>query len=309
MTGLVDAHAHITRGIRLREVLDRMDAAGVSTAVVMAREVDERRILELRRLAPTRIVPFMGGRLIQAAFQRGSYRSNRRGVRHYRGFRDDWWRKRGESVFHKLEEALDSRRFGGIGEIRLKHRGFGPSVPEMKCDYDFEFDHPVPLRLLELAGARGLPVTVHLEIDEDRDRRLRAFSRALKLRARTKVIWAHSGPADPSTLGRMLSGHGNLLAEIMPLLRNTYAARVPYLKTFPPVANSGARLFPAWKRLFERHADRFLVGSDCRTAAEYRHLRIRMEDMRAILSQLSGRAAARIGAANARALFSAYRSF
>jgi hypothetical protein len=46
-----------------------------------------------------------------------------------------------------------------------------------------------------------------------------------------------------------------------------------------------------------------MVGSDCRTVAEYRHLAVRMDDMRTMLAQLSGRAAERIARGTASRLF------
>jgi predicted TIM-barrel fold metal-dependent hydrolase len=284
-------------------LLSRLDEAGVERAVIMVREVDEGRLGVLARRHPRRIVPFIGGRLFQASLQRGSHRRKVGGVRHYRGFREEWWRSRGEAVFRAMEKGLRSGGFRGVGEIRLKHRGFGPGVPEMKCDYDFEMDSPVILRLLRLAGRYRVPMTVHLEVDVDRRRRLDTFSRALRLVPETPVVWAHAGPCDAATLDRMLGAHPNLSAEIMPLVRNTYVHKVPYLRTFPPLTDRKGRLLTPWRRVLARRAGRLLVGSDCRTVPEYRHLRTRMEDMRGILAQLPGAAAEKIAHQNADRLF------
>lgn len=304
---LIDAHAHITRLTDLNAVAARMRDAHIAAAVVMAREVREDRILEFARRRPRLVWPMFGGRVFQRALQDGSHKSSPGGIRHYRGFRQDWWRCHEGRVFAALDAALDSGRFRGIGEIRLKHRGCGRGVPEMKCDYDFEPDHPVILRLLEVAARRRAPVVFHLEVDEDAPGRLAAFSRALASCTQARVVWAHAGPCGPATLKRMLRRHANLHAEIQPLTHNTYAGRVPMLRTFPPVTGPDGRLLRVWRELFETYADRLMFGADCRTPAEYRHLAVRAEDMRGLLAQISVRAARRIARGTAEHLYGTRR--
>lgn len=305
MLKLVDAHAHITRQADLAGVAARMRSAGISGAVVMARETKEERVLEFARLYPRLIRPMFGGRMFQRALQDGSHKSNPRGIRHYRGFREDWWRRRERRVFGVLDASLHSGLFRGVGEIRLKHRGCGAGVPEMKCDYDFEPDHWVILRLLEICALRRLPIVLHFELDEDVAGRLAAFSRALEASGRTRVVWAHSGPCPPGTLRRMLKRHPNLYAEIQPLTRNTYAARVPMLRTFPAMTRPDGRILTCWRELFEAHADRLMFGADCRTPAEYAHLPIRADDMRGLLAQVSPRASRSISRGTAERLYGA----
>jgi hypothetical protein len=300
---LADGHAHLTKLIPLRGVAALMREAGVSAAAVMVREAREERALELTRLFPGRIWPLAGGRLFQRALQAGSRRSRAGGKRSYQGFDQHWWRARQEKVFRSLEAALDSGLYHGVGEVRLKHRGFGAGVPEMKCDYDFDADHPVILRLLETCGRRGLPLVLHLEVDTNQQERLAALSRALRTAPKARVVWAHGGPCDAGTLGRMLAKHPNLWAEIQPLVRNTYAGKVPFLRTFPALTDRDGRLLPQWRRLWIRRAHRLLFGSDCRSSPEYRHLRERAEDMRALLAQLPSAAARRIAWGTAAALF------
>lgn len=300
---LIDAHGHITKLISFDAVAAHMEEAKVSTSIIMAREAREDRILEFARRHPRKVWAMAGGRLFQRALQAGSNRSQPRGIRHFRGFNPDWWRRRGEGVFSALEAALDSGFFRGVGEIRLKHRGFGPGVPEMKCDYDFEPDHAVILRLLDICARRHAPVVVHFEVDVDRAGRLAAFSRALDAVPGARVVWAHAGPCEPEILERMFSKHAGLFAEIQPLVHNTYARRVPYLKTFPPLVDRAGRLFARWRKLFERRADRLMFGSDCRTTPEYRHLKVRADDMRSLLAQVAPLAAKRIAHRTAETLF------
>ncbi len=288
---IFDAHAHLTRRIALEEVVARWNEAGVARAALMARETDEARLLELARRWPLRARPLIGGRLFQRALQAGARRDARGGMRRYRGFREQWWRRRGEAVFAALERELDSGRFHGVGEVRLKHKGEGPGVPEMKCDYDFDPDHPQILRLLATAAARRAAVVVHLEVDRDAASRLRAFSAALDAVPRARVVWAHGGPCAPQTLEQMLDRHPNLRAEVQTLGPNGYAPRVPMLRTFPPLTEPDGDLLPAWRRVLERHAGRLMFGSDCRTPAEYAHLRERADALRRVCVQLSPRAA------------------
>lgn len=300
---LIDVHAHITKLIPLDTVAAHMERAGVSSSVIMVREAREERVLEFARRHPRRVWAMVGGRLFQSALMAGARRSRPKGIRHYRGFDPGWWRAHGERAFRALDDALATGRFRGVGEIRLKHRGYGPRVPEMKCNYDFEPDHPVILRLLDLCAQHRVPIVVHLEVDEDRRGRLAAFSRALRAVPAAHVVWAHAGPCAPRVLEEMLARHPQLYAEIQPLLRNSYASKVPYLNTFPPLVDSSGRLLPAWRRLLERRADRLMFGSDCRTAPEYRHLKERADDMRTLLAQVSGGAAVRIARENAVQLF------
>jgi hypothetical protein len=244
-----------------------------------------------------------GGRVFQRALQDGAHKSHPGGIRHYRGFRPDWWKRKETGLFRAVERALDSGAYRGVGEVRLKHRGCGAGVPEMKCDYDFEPDHRIILRLFEICAIRRIPVVVHLEVDEDSRGRLAAFSRALSAVPKACVIWAHAGPCAATALRRMLERHPNLYAEIQPLIRNTYASQVPMLRTFPALVSAEGRLLPEWRSIFEKFADRLMFGSDCRTPAEYAHLRVRAEDMRSILAQIDPGASRFIAYATAERMF------
>lgn len=64
------------------------------------------------------------------------------------------------------------------------------------------------------------------------------------------IIWAHAGMSEPpSVIGPMMDKHPRLYADLS-------------YREWEILRGEGGTLDPAWKALLEKHADRFMVGTD-----------------------------------------------
>src|SRR5574341_2394474 len=145
-------------------------------------------------------------------------------VRPYRT-RDDmgsWTKDR--AVLAYVEERLKRGVYKGIGEF---HLGAG------------EVNDAVPRAFMDLAARHG--IVLHCHCDEG------AVEGLAKIRADARVLWAHAGmSASAATVERLVDRYPNLWVELA--LRSD-------------VAPNGT-LDPAWSALFQRHPDRFMIGTD-----------------------------------------------
>lgn len=140
---------------------------------------------------------------------------------------DDWkakWTWQADpAVGQRVAAKLDRAEFWGIGEFNL--RPTQVMLPGTKA-------------VADLARQRGL--LLHAELGDQ------ALEGLLAAYPGVRVLWAHAGIRTPSVaIGRMLERHANLWVEL--------AQRFD-------VAPNG-RLGGEWRRLFEQHSRRFLVGS------------------------------------------------
>jgi hypothetical protein len=164
-----------------------------------------------------------------------------------------------------VEERLKRGIYRGIGEFHL-----GPGAAT----------HPVPRGFVELAARYR--VFLHCHCDET------AIEELARMRQDVRVLWAHAGMGAPAaTVERLLDRYPNLWAELA--LRTDVA--------------SGGALDPAWRALFLKHADRFLVGTDTWVNSQWDRLPEIHEGTRAWLRQLPPDVAARIAHGNGDRLF------
>ena len=104
-----------------------------------------------------------------------------------------------------------------------------------------------------------------------------------------RIIWAHTGFSLPSTeVERMLRTYPGLIAEL------SYRSGI---------TDSSGKISDAWRHLFERYSDRFLLGSDTWIDARWDEYAQIMGAYRPWLSQLSAETAQRIAWGNAARLF------
>ncbi len=143
-----------------------------------------------------------------------------------------------EGVPERAREALASGQYYGIGELHL----IGGFVPDWRS--------PVISGLIALGIEHDVPLLLHTEFS--RNTYLLELCRAYP---RLKVLWAHAGSIlPPAAVDEVMQACPNVWTEL--------SARDPWRFVNNPITGDDGALLPDWRRLVERHPDRFLVGSD-----------------------------------------------
>ncbi len=102
-----------------------------------------------------------------------------------------------------------------------------------------------------------------------------------------RVLWAHAGMSSgPAEVGRLVDASPDLLVELA--LRSDVAP--------------GGKLDPAWRDLFVRRADRFMVGTDTWVSSRWGSYIEVQNDARTWLRQLPPELARRLATENAESL-------
>jgi hypothetical protein len=139
----------------------------------------------------------------------------------------------GSSIWH-----LDPETPAYLAE-RLElgvHRGIG----EFHLFDDAATTTPVVRQVAAMAVARGIVLHVHADAGP-----VRAL---FEIEPGLTILWAHAGmSAPPAEIGALLERYPRLIVEL-----SFRAGEIA----------PGGRLDPAWRELFTRHPERFMIGSD-----------------------------------------------
>ncbi len=172
---------------------------------------------------------------------------------------------RDPSVLDYVEERLERGIYRGIGEFHL-----GPG----------DAASPVVVGIHRMAARQGL--FLHAHTDDV------AVEELLQLKPEVPILWAHAGmSASADTVGRLLERYQTLWVELS--LRFDVAP--------------GGTLDPAWRSLFLRFPDRFMVGTDTWVNAQWQRLPGIIGRFRVWLRQLPPDVAKQIASENAERLF------
>lgn len=181
-----------------------------------------------------------------------------------RGDMASWPRDAGVAAY--VEQRLASGVYRGIGESH-----FGVD----------DVEAPVTKRFAELAAPRDLFMQCHVDAA--------TIEKMAVTYPRLRLLWAHAGmSADAETVGRLLDRFPRLWVELS--LR--YGDVAP-----------GGTLDPAWRALFQRHPDRFMLGTDTWTTSRWESLRATAEEAQRWLLQLPREVAEKIAYGNGERLF------
>ena len=168
------------------------------------------------------------------------------------------------TVVPYLEQRLARPIYRGIGEFHLNGSDAG---------------FPVVRQVAELARRHGLFLHCHCDTA--------AAEILVGLVPGVRVLWAHAGmSSDPAEVGRLVDASPDLLVELA--LRSDVAP--------------GGKLDPAWRDLFERRADRFMVGTDTWVSSRWGSYIEVQNDARTWLRQLPPEVARRLATENAESL-------
>jgi hypothetical protein len=168
------------------------------------------------------------------------------------------------TVVPYLEQRLARPIYRGIGEFHLTGA---------------EARSPIVRQVAELAGRHGLFLHCHCDAA--------AAEILVGLVPGVRVLWAHAGMGSgPDEVSRLVGLSADLLVELA--LRSDVAP--------------GGQLDPAWRDLFLRHADRFMVGTDTWVSSRWGSYVEVQNDARIWLRQLPPEVARRLATENAEAL-------
>ena len=168
------------------------------------------------------------------------------------------------TVVPYLEQRLARPVYRGIGEFHLTGA---------------EARAPIVRQVAELAGRHGLFLHCHCDAE--------AIAILAGLAPGVTVLWAHAGmSAAPAEVGQLVDAWPNLVVELA--LRSDVAP--------------GGQLDPAWRDLFVRHADRFMVGTDTWIPSRFAEYVDVQNRARAWLRQLPPDVANRVASENAELL-------
>jgi hypothetical protein len=168
------------------------------------------------------------------------------------------------TVVSYLEQRLTRPIYRGIGEFHL-------SGSDARA--------PVVRQVAELAARHSLFLHCHCDAE--------ATEILLGLVPGVRVLWAHAGMSSgPDEVGRLVGASKNLFVELA--LRSDVAP--------------GGQLDPAWRDLFVRHPDRFMVGTDTWVASRWESLVGVQAAARTWLGQLPPHLARRVASDNADSL-------
>jgi predicted TIM-barrel fold metal-dependent hydrolase len=188
-------------------------------------------------------------------------------LRPYRSRQDmsGWHSDRAVQAY--IEDRLKRGVYRGIGEFHLAAA---------------HVEAPVVRRCAELAGQHQL--FLHVHVDDH------AMERLLTRYPQVRFLWAHAGmSATAATVERLLTGSSRLWVELS--LRGDVAA--------------GGSLDPAWRALFVRFPDRFMVGTDTWMTSRWQVVADGMQQTRHWLAQLPRDIAEQLAFRNGERLFGA----
>ncbi|MFT5508551.1 MAG: hypothetical protein ACI89J_001627 [Hyphomicrobiaceae bacterium] len=141
------------------------------------------------------------------------------------------YRRRGEistwmhdpTVIDYVEKNLAKNKYYALGEFHA---------------YGADIETPVLQKLIGLAKKHNLLLHAHSDVD--------AVERIFKTYPGARVLWAHSGFDRPDAVSTLLAKHKRLWADLA--FRSDHA--------------NGNVVDPEWRKVFEAHPDRFMVGTD-----------------------------------------------
>ncbi|WP_072393586.1 amidohydrolase family protein [Hyphomicrobium sp. CS1BSMeth3] len=169
------------------------------------------------------------------------------------------------SIYDLVREEYARGGYRGVGEFHLTGRAAATDWVRKTVDF---------------AVAHDLYLHAHADAE--------AIEILFAHNPKSRIIWAHTGfSLEPARVAALLDKYPTLWGEL------SYRGGI----------TEGGRLSPAWRALFERYPDRFLIGSDTWINERWASYGEIIAGYRRWLAELPPEIAAKIAHGNARALF------
>ncbi|MBM3569203.1 MAG: hypothetical protein FJX46_10685 [Alphaproteobacteria bacterium] len=296
---VIDFHTHLQRGIAAGDLIRLMDESGVARLVLMPLyygdgggavndgEGSDQQALDYARRHPERLVPFCG-------MQRSELN------------RPEAWSMSADArrILAETDSKLASGAFFGLGELMLR---FYPYTNRFGIRAVSDMDHPVfsPLmrHFADLSAKHRAPMVVHAEAEPHVAAGMR---RLLEAHPEAVVVWSHNcGRSSAAAIAEMMARHRNLHADLGGMVYSGpqvehygvyYPRRTPWMHL---VVDAAGIVADDMKPVFERFADRFVIGTDIAHARVYARYAGHWPRWRSFFGQLSAATAEAIAWRNA----------
>ena len=171
------------------------------------------------------------------------------------------------AIFELIKAEYARGYYRGVGEFHI----YGKSAAS-----------PLVKEIVDFAVERNL--YLHAHCDEE------ALLILFRHNPKARIIWAHTGfSTEPARVAELLERHPDALWGEL-----SYRGGI---------TGSDGKLPPAWRDLFARHSDRFLLGSDTWINQRWASYDAIFKEYRGWLAQLPAGQARRIASGNAERLF------
>jgi predicted TIM-barrel fold metal-dependent hydrolase len=179
----------------------------------------------------------------------------------------------------------------GIGELSVRH-----IATDKRKEKKHEADSSNLMEIYSMAAEYNVPINIHFDYSLSH---INELENAISQNTNTIFIWAHMGDAQYDVVEGLMDQYDNLYADISS--RNPYYER-SYDLSDQRLDDMGV-IKSEWKKLFEKHSDKFLFGLDLGPADRHENIEETIDYYRSILSQLNSDAEAKISYKNAHELF------
>jgi Tat protein secretion system quality control protein TatD with DNase activity len=288
----VDVHAHITPdNMPLDDVLKLMKMEGIDKMVIMEPPAtgsddasEEYGIPEASEEYPDNFISLYGG---EAKAMLESEADSK-----------DISEEDSHAFGKLLEDAMETKKYRGFGEIGLRHFGHGDN--EEGYDLTIPCDHPLMLIMSDIAAKYKVPIDVHMEAT---DETIAGLAKLLDYNENTTIIWDHAGwsntgKATPEVLGKLMKDHPNLYSSIK--LRKPETEEMAAVS----ILDQNGTIKKDWLKLFTDYPDRFMIGTDIKFGFGDDSNNTQLIEMhRDFLGQLPQEIAKKIGTENGGAVF------
>lgn len=299
---LVDFHTHLQRRVTAEDMIRRMDEGGVRRMVLMPLyygdsggsvndgEGSDEQARDYARRYPDRFVPFCGMQRRELNYS-GAWTSGRDALR----------------IVEETDAKLASGEFFGMGELMLR---FYPYTNRFgivaTSDMDYPVFSPTMRRFADLSAKYRAPMVVHAEAEPDVADNMRKL---LDAHPEAVVVWAHNcGRSSAADIAAMMQRYRNLHADLGGMVYS--GPEVEHYGVYYPrrtrwmhlVVDEYGHVNADMLALFERFADRFVIGTDIAHARVHEIYLRHLPRWRKFLFQLSDEAAPKIAWQNAERL-------
>lgn len=284
----IDVHTHIMpAGMPLEQIIRNMDKEGIDRMVIMESPTDiynrvpqtQSGIPEAAEKYPDRFIALYGGEAIVMLYSvtaSGNYT------------------KEDEKKYADLlEGAIKSGKYGGFGEIALRH-----FTSENGTEITIPGNHSWMFIMSDIAAKYDVPIDIHMEAT---DETVAGLEKLLDHNKSAKLIWEHAGRSNtgkttPLLMRRLMKEHPNLYS----------AVKIRKAKTAERIAvrilDDEDKITPEWMALFRDFPDRFMIGSDIKPGEkedDFSHIKYQ----RTFLSRLPPEIAKKIERENAKKIY------